>query len=408
MATPIDNYQESLAMTEWVLLQGIFPAREGVGVGYPLGAILTFAGNFWPGGGPDADGQLLSIARNMALFSLFGTTYGGDGRTTFALPDMQAHTAIGAGQGPGLTDHVLGETAGTAGVDLTEAGLPRRLGGASAPFDNLEPSQPTTMLIRTSGTVPSETSGGGVTFIGEIVKFAEQFRAGRLHGGGRAALTIADHQDLFDLIGTTYGGDGVTTFALPDLRGRNVVGASADTPVGTILGTPSVVVTNDALPTEMGGRGEAFDNQGPGVAMTYMIAVQGLFPTRDGNGGSAPFDEPYLGQIAIFAGDFAPRGWVKAEGQILSIAQNQALFSLLGTMYGGDGRTTFALPDLRDRTVIGADGDVPVGTVLGENQGHVLADAIPDLDLAGTASAEYLYGGAAATTGCAASAATTS
>jgi microcystin-dependent protein len=59
--------------------------------------------------------------------------------------------------------------------------------------------------------------------------------------------------------------------------------------------------------------------------------------------------EPFLGEIRMFAGNYAPRGWAKCEGQLLPISQNTALFSLLGTMYGGDGRTTFALPDLRGR-----------------------------------------------------------
>ena len=59
--------------------------------------------------------------------------------------------------------------------------------------------------------------------------------------------------------------------------------------------------------------------------------------------------EPFVGQITMFAGNFAPRGWALCDGQILAIVQNQALFSLLGTTYGGDGRTTFALPDLRGR-----------------------------------------------------------
>jgi microcystin-dependent protein len=63
--------------------------------------------------------------------------------------------------------------------------------------------------------------------------------------------------------------------------------------------------------------------------------------------------EPFLGQITMFAGNFAPRGWAKCEGQLLQISQYSALFSILGTMYGGDGRTTFALPDLRGRTPIG-------------------------------------------------------
>ena len=64
--------------------------------------------------------------------------------------------------------------------------------------------------------------------------------------------------------------------------------------------------------------------------------------------------EAYLGEIRMFAGNFAPRGWALCEGQLLSISSNSALFSILGTMYGGDGRTTFALPDLRGRNAIGA------------------------------------------------------
>jgi microcystin-dependent protein len=59
--------------------------------------------------------------------------------------------------------------------------------------------------------------------------------------------------------------------------------------------------------------------------------------------------EPFLGQISIFSFNFPPKGWAFCNGQLLPINQNQALFSLLGTMYGGDGRTTFALPDLRGR-----------------------------------------------------------
>jgi len=59
--------------------------------------------------------------------------------------------------------------------------------------------------------------------------------------------------------------------------------------------------------------------------------------------------DPFLGEIRMFAGNYAPTGWALCNGQILSIAQNTALFSLLGTMYGGNGQTTFALPDLRGR-----------------------------------------------------------
>lgn len=63
--------------------------------------------------------------------------------------------------------------------------------------------------------------------------------------------------------------------------------------------------------------------------------------------------EPYIGQIQLFAFDFAPKGWLLCNGQLLSIAQYSSLFSLIGTTYGGDGVVTFALPDLRGRTPIG-------------------------------------------------------
>lgn len=63
--------------------------------------------------------------------------------------------------------------------------------------------------------------------------------------------------------------------------------------------------------------------------------------------------EPMLGEIKLFSGNFAPRGWALCQGQLLPITQNQALFSILGTTYGGDGRTTFALPDMRGRVAAG-------------------------------------------------------
>jgi microcystin-dependent protein len=63
--------------------------------------------------------------------------------------------------------------------------------------------------------------------------------------------------------------------------------------------------------------------------------------------------DPYIGEIRMFGGNFAPRGWAFCQGQLLSIQQNTALFSLLGTMYGGNGQTTFGLPDLRGRSPVG-------------------------------------------------------
>ena len=81
--------------------------------------------------------------------------------------------------------------------------------------------------------------------------------------------------------------------------------------------------------------------------------------------------EPFMGQIEIFGFDFAPLQWAKCTGQLMSISQNQALFSLLGTTYGGNGITTFALPNLQSRVAVGAGKDrVQVDWVRGQADGE--------------------------------------
>jgi len=77
----------------------------------------------------------------------------------------------------------------------------------------------------------------------------------------------------------------------------------------------------------------------------------------------------YIGEVRAFAFNFCPQGWAPANGALLPISQNPTLFSLLGTTYGGNGNTTFALPDLRGRGPIGASPDQPVGTVSGAPAG---------------------------------------
>jgi len=96
------------------------------------------------------------------------------------------------------------------------------------------------------------------------------------------------------------------------------------------------------LTTENTGNGSAIDIMQPFLTLNFIIALQGIFPSRN-------VAEPFLATIIMFGGNFAPRGWAFCDGQLLAVASNQALFSLLGTTYGGDGRTTFGLPDLRGR-----------------------------------------------------------
>ena len=97
-----------------------------------------------------------------------------------------------------------------------------------------------------------------------------------------------------------------------------------------------------SLATGITGSSVPFNNMQPYLTVNFCIARQGIFPSRNG-------DSPFLGEIEMFAFDFEPRGWGYCNGQLVSIAQESALFALVGTYYGGNGQTTFGLPDLRGR-----------------------------------------------------------
>ncbi|WP_029041123.1 phage tail protein [Cucumibacter marinus] len=141
--------------------------------------IRIFAGNFAPRGWAFCDGQLLPISNNTALFSLIGTTYGGDGRTTTALPNLQGRAPMHPGRGPGLTSRRLGEKVGVETVTLVEAQMPSHnhtarattnsgdvegptnTGSmASTSFDRLYHTDTTTNLVDMAFETLSETGGG--------------------------------------------------------------------------------------------------------------------------------------------------------------------------------------------------------------------------------------------------------
>ena len=154
---------------------------------------------------------------------------------------------------------------------------------------------------------------------------------------------------------------GISTFALPDLRGRTSIHAGTGpglTPrqLGSSFGTEGVTLSIAQIPahkhagatiTDTGGS-QAHMNMQPSLVLNHIIALDGTYPSGSGGG----LSEDFMGEISLFAGTFAPRGWAFADGQLLDIAGHTALYSLLGTTYGGDGISTFALPDLRGRTSI--------------------------------------------------------
>lgn len=234
-----------------------------------IGEIKMFAGNFAPYGWAKCEGQLLSISGNEALFSIIGITYGGDNRTTFALPDLRGRAAIGAGQGPALADHSLGSKAGSATVTLNAANLPAH--DHQVPGYNLS---------------PAETD--------ETHKFEH---------GNKSFISIGNEANS------------------------------------------TVAIKNE------GGSAVGFSVTQPSLAAGYIIALVGIFPSK---GDGAPDQDAMLGEIKMFAGGFAIKGWAKCDGQHLQIRENEALFSIIGAKYGGDGNIEFALPDLRSRIPMGA------------------------------------------------------
>src|SRR5438067_6464917 len=119
-----------------------------------IGQIRIFAGNFAPRGNAFCDGQILPISQNTALFSLLETTYGGDGKSTFALPDMQGNAPMHAGQGQGLSLRDLGEMSGTETVTLLVAEIPlhtHSLMAQNTPANVTAPGPNVVSLARSSG-----------------------------------------------------------------------------------------------------------------------------------------------------------------------------------------------------------------------------------------------------------------
>ena len=288
-ATPV---LPTLAIPQLVATAGIYPIKDspGWGTNY-LGMIQTFAGTS-AYGAPPAQGQLLVLTSNTALFSLYGTFYGGDGTTSFALPDLSGRTAVGGAPGE-------------------------------------EAAQTLAMTYMISALGPAT---GNEPPLGSVGLFGGNYAAPGWVACDGSLLSAAEFPDLAAVIGTTFGGDG-TDFAVPNLSGRAAYG------VGKGLGVPPVTL------------GQVVDGAVPGLGLNYIICTKGLHPSSDGVGEFPT--EPFLAQVTAYAGAEPPGDWTLCDGALLNTEDYPALFSLIGTTYGGDGAETFALPDLRGKVTVG-------------------------------------------------------
>lgn len=146
-----------------------------------IGQIGLFGFNFAPRGWALCNGQLLSITQNSALFSLLGTTYGGDGISTFALPDLRGRVPNGQGQGPGLSDYQIGQASGTENVTLIQSQMPQHnhpLNVSSSPATSNNPAG--TVLA-----VSADANEGAVNTYGTTINATANPQAIGLAGGNQ-------------------------------------------------------------------------------------------------------------------------------------------------------------------------------------------------------------------------------
>ena len=147
-----------------------------------IGEIKMFAGTFAPRSWALCDGQLLSISQNDALFSLLGTIYGGDGRTTFGLPDLRGRLPVHAGSGPGLTQRNIGQKGGAENVTVTVDQLPAHTHtpqGTNAPGTSSDPD----------GAIPAGATGGS-NYASDDPALAMNASAVSSTGGGQSHTNV--------------------------------------------------------------------------------------------------------------------------------------------------------------------------------------------------------------------------
>jgi microcystin-dependent protein len=135
-----------------------------------LGEIVMFGGNFAPRGWAFCNGQLLSISQNTALFSILGTTYGGNGTTTFALPDLRGRAPMHQGQGPGLSPRQLGEQTGTESVQLLTSEMPAHNHPALGSTGAVNTTRPTNAIPAKGGSYT--TAGPDTTMNAQAIGVA--------------------------------------------------------------------------------------------------------------------------------------------------------------------------------------------------------------------------------------------
>lgn len=382
----LSNYQAALVLNQQVAVDGASPFVDGAGFGFlPQGLLRTYAFAFSGLDTLAAWGTSLKLGSSQGINTLstvLGDQFGGNKLDyVFNLPDVRGNTVIGRS-----ATMEIGSEVGTATIVIPNTYPLYNGDGSVLTLDNHLPSL--SMMALISIMEDAAVPLGAVMWFGGV-----ETPGGFMEAKGQT-LSIAQHKALYDAIGTTYGGDGVTTFRLPDLTGRTIVGASDTVAAGTVLGDADLEIKLANLPTSKGGSGVEIDNTQSSLALNYMISTFSMDPMTDGSGPIALSTTATTGEIMAFAGDTSQlQGWLPADGRLLSIDTYPDLYITIGNVFGGDGVTTFALPDLRGRTVLGAgtnsDGSFVFGQTI-EPDNMIAVSDLPGFSLDDTASAGFM------------------
>ncbi len=208
-----------------------------------LGEIKIFGGTFAPRGYAYCNGAQIAISVNSALFAILGTVYGGDGRVTFALPNLQSRVALGYGQGPGLSSYTQGQTGGTENTSLLLANLPPHTHTAATTAPTLQAFS-ASVTINAINRPSSRVAAPG----------------GALITGGVDSATGAT------INGFAPNGSGASVSLDAQSAALSNAAATFTAPTTTLSST---------------GNGVPFSSLQPYLAVNYIIAVQGVFPSRN-------------------------------------------------------------------------------------------------------------------------------
>jgi microcystin-dependent protein len=307
---PVGSQPIPIALPSYIAPTGEYPSADGPGTPmFLLAMIHTAIGQAGqaPFNALPPDGRLLTVDQaHMAdapLYSVIMNQFGGE-PPSFALPDLRGRSVVGSN--PGV-----------------------------APPANTVAMQ----WLMATQSVPGFDGIAGIA-AGMVVPFAGSVVPSGWVACDGSFFTQAQYPQLFALFGNAFGWLTTTEVTLPRLTDNVVIGAGAPYAPGWPVTTVGTMIGGGPL---------------QGVCLNYLICFNGVWPNAAPSA-SVPVQQGFIGQIIAYAGNDAPPGWLFCDGSLLAIETYMTLFALIGNIYGGDGETNFAAPDLRGKVIVGPAG----------------------------------------------------